>query len=427
MSLTLKNCILKNKTTDIFLKDEKITKIGSHKESKEIIDCEGLVLLPGLIDSHVHFREPGFEYKEDWTTGSRAAIKGGVTTVLDMPNTNPPTIDKVSLEQKKKLAQKSLVNFGFHFGATNQNIQLAKKIKGIAGVKIYVGSSTGNLLVDNPDDIKKLFTNNNQLFLVHAEDEKFIQEQAVKYKEETDPRIHTKIRAPEAAAKAVEMLLELIEQTRARVHFCHITTAKEVALIAEAKKRGLAVTCEVTPHHLFLTEEEYDKQDNWVKMNPPLRLEKDRQALWQGIKEGIIDTIGTDHAPHTQEEKKQDYWKAPAGIPGVETMLPLLLNEVNKGNLTLEELVKLTSSNPAKIFRLSNKGKIEEGLEADLILVDLNLQKEIKNEKLETKCGWSPFENRKLKGWPIKVIINGHLVLENNLINDNYKGKYLYE
>lgn len=420
MSLTLKDCIFNNRITDVLIIEGKVAIIGKHKEADKTIDCQGLVLLPGLIDSHVHFRSPGFEYKEDWLTGSRAAVKGGVTTVLDMPNTNPATIDEYSLDIKRKLAaNKSIVNFGFHFGATKENISLTQEIKGVAGIKVFVGSSTGNLLLNNPSDLKKLFSDSNKLFLVHAENEQFIQEQTKKYKNESNPLIHTKIRAPEAAAQSVAMLLELTEQTGARLHFCHISTAKELELISEAKQKGLPVTCEVTPHHLFLTEEEYNKKGNWVKMNPPLRSEANCQALWQGIKNGIVDTIGTDHAPHTREEKEKNYWQAPAGVPGVETMLSLLLNAVSQGSLELERLIQLTSANPARIFKIQNKGEIKEGFDADLVLVDLNAKRRVIENELETKCGWSPFVDRQLIGWPQKTIVKGNLIYDTHIISNN--------
>lgn len=423
MKLTLKDCIFNNQATDLLIEEGKIAKIGKHLDAEKIIDCRGLVLIPGLIDSHVHFRTPGAEYKEDWKTGSRAAAKGGVTTVLDMPNTNPPTVDQASLDQKRQLTRESIVNFGFHFGATKENISLAKKIKGIAGVKVFVGSSTGTLLMDNPDDLKELFSDTDQLFLVHAENEQFIQEQTDKYKDETDPIIHTKIRAPKAAAKSVSMLLKLIEQTGARVHFCHVSTARELELISEAKRRGLPITCEVTPHHLFLTEEEYSRKGNLIKTNPPLRSETDRQALWKGIKEGVVDTIGTDHAPHTREEKEKDYWQAPSGVPGVETMLPLLLNEVAKGNLDLGKITQLTSNNPAQIFKIQNKGRIEESYDADLALVDLNLKNTVKENELETKCGWSPFADWLLTGWPVVTIVNGNIVFNKGTVFNKAKGR----
>ena len=287
---------------------------------------------------------------------------------------------------------------------------------------MFVGSSTGNLLLNNPSDLKELFSESKQLFLVHAENERLIQEQTEKYKNETNPKIHTEIRAPEAAARSVIMLLELAEQTGARIHFCHVSTAKELELISQAKQKGLSVTCEVTPHHLFLTEEEYDKKGNWVKMNPPLRSEKDRQALWQGIKNGIVDTIGTDHAPHTREEKEKDYWHAPAGVPGVETMLPLLLNAVSQGNLGLERLIQLTSANPARIFKIKNKGAIKEEYDADLVLVDLNARRRVIENELETKCGWSPYADRELKGWPVVTIINGNVVFNKGVFFDKIKG-----
>jgi dihydroorotase len=422
MSITLKNCILNDNQTDIHIKDGVIVKIGENEE-KEVIDCTGLTLMPGAIDGHVHFREPGGEKKEDWLTGSRSAAKGGITTVLDMPNNNPPVIDQESLDLKRERAKKSIVNYGFHFGATTKNLDLIKNIEGIAGVKIYFGSSTGNLLVDNPDDVKKIFTEANRVFLVHAEDEKLIQSKIHDFKDLNDPLIHTDIRPPRAAIKAVRDILKLVEITKARVHFCHVSTAGELDLIAEAKKKGLNVTCEVSPHHLFLNSDEYHQQGNWVKMNPPLRPEEDRLALWERIKDGTIDTIATDHAPHTKEEKHLAYWDAPAGVPGVETMLPLLLNEVNKGELDLKKIIELVCENPAKIFKIKNKGKIEEGYDADLTLIDMQFEKEVMNEDLETKCGWTPFVGRNLIGWPVTTIVGGNIVYNSLEINEQFKAK----
>lgn len=422
MNITLKNCILKTQELDVHIEDGVISKIGKGSE-KETIDCTGLTLMPGLIDGHVHFREPGGEKKEDWLTGSRAAVKGGITTVLDMPNNNPPVIDEKSLGLKRERAKKSVVNYGFHFGATAENLSLMKTLKGIAGVKIYFGSSTGDLLVDNPDDVERIFKEVNKLFLIHAEDEQFIQGKTHDFKDLNDPLIHTDIRAPQAAIKAVGGILKLIEETKAHVHLCHVSTKGELDLIADAKTKGLAVTCEVSPHHLFLNSDEYHQQGNWVKMNPPLRSEEDRLSLWKGIKNGTVDTIATDHAPHTKEEKHRAYWEVPAGVPGVETMLPLLLNEVNKGVIDLQRVTELVCENPAKIFKIKNKGRIEEGHDADLTLIDMQFEKEIMNEDLETKCGWTPFVGKNLIGWPVTTIVGGNIVYNSLEINEQFKGK----
>ncbi|MBU2229613.1 dihydroorotase, partial [Patescibacteria group bacterium] len=323
----------------------------------------------------------------------------------------------------RERAKKSVVNYGFHFGATTENISLIKTIKGIAGVKIYFGSSTGNLLVDDPEDIKKLFSESDKLFLIHAEDEKFIQSKIRDFKDLNDPLIHTEIRAPQAAIKAVGDILRIAEETKARVHLCHVSTRGELDLIAEAKRNGLRVTCEVSPHHLFLNSDAYHNQGNWVKMNPPLRSEEDRLALWKGIKDKTVDTIGTDHAPHTKEEKRLSYWEVPSGVPGVETMLPLLLNEVNKEKLDINRVVELVCENPAKIFRIKNKGKVEEGYDADLTLVDMQFEKKVMNEDLETKCGWTPFAGRNLVGWPVTTIVGGNIVYNSLEINEQFKGK----
>ncbi|MFA6271708.1 MAG: dihydroorotase [Patescibacteria group bacterium] len=422
MDITLKNCILESREVDVHISGGVINKIGKDLE-KEIIDCTGLILMPGIIDGHVHFREPGAEHKEDWLTGSRAAVKGGVTTVLDMPNNNPPIIDEASLNLKRELAKKSVVNYGFHIGATTDNLSFLNSAQNIAGIKIYFGSSTGNLLVDRIDDIKKIFNGAKRLFLVHAEDEAFIQEKSKEYSGTDDPIIHTIVRAPEAAILAVKNILAIVERTKARVHFCHVSTAGELKLIKSAKAKGLPVTCEVAPHHLFLNSSEYGKQGNWVKMNPPLRPESDRLALWRGIADGTVDTIATDHAPHTRDEKMQPYWQAPAGVPGVETMLPLLLNEVSKGRIDLKKVVELVCENPARIFKIKHKGKIDEGYDADLVLLDMQMEKEVINEEMESKCAWTPFAGKMLTGWPTATIIGGNIVYNSLEINEQFKGK----
>jgi dihydroorotase len=344
-----------------------------------------IVKLSQLIDPHVHFRVPGLEYKENWQTGSMAAVNGGITTVLDMPNTQPPTTTAERLNQKIEIVAKdSLVNFGFHFAAATDNLaEIPKVINLVASVKVFLNHSTGNLQITDDKILEKIFRA-APLIAVHAEDE------------------------------MVEKAIWLTERCGNQLYFCHTYSATMIEYIKKFKKR-LPIFVEVTPHHLFLNRDEHTGP--FYQMLPPLQTKKDNEALWQAITDGTVDTIGTDHAPHTVEEKNSP--QPPFGVPGVETSLPLMLNAVNQGRLTLERLIELMSTNPAKIFKIK--------IQADTYTeVDLDLEKEIQNENLKTKCGWSPFAGWKLRGWPVKVVINGNVVLENNIINNNCQGKNIY-
>jgi dihydroorotase len=338
---------------------------------------EGKFWIPGLIDCHVHFRDPGAPEKEDWASGSAAALAGGVTTVLDMPNTNPATITVEALEAKRAIAQaKSKVAFGLFFGATRDNLEEIRKAQNICGIKIYMGSSTGNLLLDDPvvwEEVFKIAKEKNVPVVVHAETESMIQQGR---------------RDCECARVATEAAIMLREKVGNRLHIAHISCKAELDLVRAHKCPELS--CEVTPHHLFFTEE--DRKDAFLKMNPPLRSAADQAALWEGLRDGTIDCIATDHAPHTEEEKSLPFEDAPAGVPGVEFMLPLMLNAVNEGRLTLERLVELTSVNPSRIFGVPVQGQV---------LVDMNATKTIHKEDIQSKCGWSPYVGRTLKGWPI--------------------------
>jgi dihydroorotase len=394
---------------NIVIENGKIVEI-SNNVSGEKINAEGKVVLPGLIDCHVHLREPGLTEKEDFKTGTMAAAAGGVTTVLEMPNTDPAVTTIKILDTKREIAkEKAVVNYGFWFGATNDNLDEIKKIKGVAGIKVYMGSSTGNMLVDNKEKIKNIF-NIGKTVIVHAENEALMQKNAEKYKKENGSVIHAKIRNGETEYTAVREAVSIAEScdNLKRLHLTHTSTKESLEIIKEAKGK-INLSCDVTPHHLFLDYEELKKQGNFVKMNPALRGKEDVEALWEGINDGTVDCIGTDHAPHTIDEKEADYWEAPAGVPGLETMLPLLLDAVGKGRLTLKKLVELTSENPAKLFGIKNKGKIEVGYDADLVIVDMSKTKEVKNEELFTKCKWSPFNGWKIKGWPITTIVNGEV------------------
>jgi len=420
----LKNCkLIDDSTVDILINNGLIQSIGSISEADQEIDIANKLVIPGLIDIHVHFREPGGEHKEDWLTGSRAAAAGGVTTVIDMPNTHPPAIDNKTIDEKRKLAEKSLINYGFYLGATKDNLEAIKNARQVAGVKIFVGSSTGDLLVSEDKDIKKLFSIPNVLWALHAEDEDMITANSKKNANNDNPTVHSKIRNRQAAIRAVERVIALAKKTRAKIRICHINTSEEIELIKNAKQDGVDITCEVSPHHLFLNEQEYRKHGNFVKVNPPLRTSNDNHALIQALGSGIIDVVATDHAPHTTDEKRQAYAKAPAGIPEVQTSLPLLLNEVNKKNLDLKRVVEATSAKPAELLRINNKGKIKEGFDADLAVIDLNKRNILNKQMLLSKCGWSPYEGWELKGWPIMTFINGNLVYNNGKINEQYKGE----
>lgn len=390
MRLVFKNVTVVNsdgrKVQDVFVEDGKIVGSLEGEVEPRVIDGNGKFLLPGVIDAHVHFREPGFSYKEDWKTGSAAARKGGVTTVLDMPNTNPPTTTITALEAKRALArERSAVNYGLFFGATSTNLDEIRRAEGIVGIKIYMGSSTGDLLLSDPKVWEAVFQvakEKNLPVVVHAEDESLIR--AGK-------------RDCECALKATEAAIRLQEKVGNRLHIAHITCKAELDLL-RAHKTAL-LTCEVTPHHLLFTEA--DQKDAFLKVYPPLRSREDQEALWEGLRDGTIDLVASDHAPHTIEEKQLPFAEAPAGVPGVEFLLPLMLNAVNEGRITLERLVALMSENPARIFGFPRKGKIEEAYDADLVLVDMELTKTITRAEVLSKCGWSPYEGRTLKGWPL--------------------------
>lgn len=415
----------------VVVKNGKISQVGNglYEGKLETVDVKGKYILPGLIDAHVHFRTPGMTQKEDWMTGSKAALAGGVTTVLDMPNTNPPTTDRETLELKRGLVRKeALVNYGFFLGATKTNFEEIKDIEGVAGVKVYMGSSTGNLLVDDFKTLEALMkdsgaSKNGKILALHAENETCIREGLRAHEGEQDPAVHSKIRAPECAAQAVAAALDLVVKFRAPVHFCHVSTRAELDLIRKFKKEqpgkvAKLVSVEVTPHHLFLSDRDYETYGNLVKVNPPLRSQDDVEAMWEGIADYTADMVATDHAPHLLEEKQLPYAQAPSGVPGVQTMLPLLLNAVNQGKfgknheIALRRVVELCAQNPARRFGIQNKGEIIEGFDADLTVVDLNLKERVCHKFLWTKPDWSPFHGWHLTGWPVMTFVNGELMYE---------------
>ncbi|MFA6098965.1 MAG: dihydroorotase [Patescibacteria group bacterium] len=425
--INLKNCRLPNgDITDILLRNGLIEKIEPNLTAKHSIEIGKNLVIPGVIDAHVHFREPGGEQKEDWLTGAQSAAAGGVTTVIDMPNNNPPAIDEASLNNKRVLAGKSIINYGLYLGATADNIEQIKKTKDVAGVKIFVGSSTGTLLVSGDKEIEKLFSLPNIHWVIHAEDESIINANIKKYTETDIPSVHSLIRGREAAIQAVSRIIKIAKKTKAEVHICHISTAEEVELIKKAKADGLKISCEVSPHHLFLNEQSYKEFGNFVKVNPPLRTENDNQALFRALREGVIDIIATDHAPHTRDEKWLPYEKAPSGMPEVQTSLPLMLNAVNANKISLNRLIEVMCLMPSKLLKIKNKGQIAKGYDADLTVIDLEKKAILSNKDIKSKCGWSPYDGWELQGWPIMTFVGGQLVFDRGKLYSEHKGKEIF-
>ncbi|HSX04254.1 MAG TPA: dihydroorotase [Rhabdochlamydiaceae bacterium] len=378
--------------------------------SEITIDAKGLLLLPALIDPHVHLRTPGLEYKEDWKTAAKAAIYGGITTVFDMPNTIPATISYKRLLEKKQLIEEQLssvnipLRFGLYLGADKNHFHEIAACKDlIIGLKLFMGSSTGDLLIDDESHLHAIFSlaaSHDLLLAVHAEDETLMRERK-KLFPNADPCNHSIIRNEEVALRATQKALELAKIYKTRLYLLHIGTKAELEAIRRAKESGVKVFAETTPHHLFLTIDSYKTHGTKVQMNPPIRSQENVDALWEAIKTGVIDTIGSDHAPHTLEEKNRPYGEAPSGIPGLETTLPLLLNAHNEGKLSLSTIVRLMREKPLEIFR--------QPANDDYILVDLHKTKIIEPKLLKTKCGWSPYEGRQLKGWPVITILRGQI------------------
>lgn len=373
------------------------------------IDASSLTVFPGLIDPHVHFRTPGMEHKEDWRTAARASIAGGYTTVFDMPNTLPPTITEELLIAKKNQIEAQLAEAGIplryqlFFGADKAHFNEIPKVKNaVVGIKVFMGCSTGNLVIDDDESLATVFeiaAKNDMLVAVHAEDEKRIHVRKHEFKDAKDYHEHSIIRDPEVALIAVEKAIGLTKKFGTRLYILHVSTRGEIELIAQAKQAGLPVFAETTPHHLFLDSSSYASLQGRAVVNPPLRSHGHQAALLKAINDGIIDTIGSDHAPHTLEEKSRPFGACPSGMPGIETTLPLLLTAYQQKLLSLEKIISITSQRAQEIFRLPKTD--------DIVLVDLNKQATVDNTHLQTKCKWSPYAGRELTGWPVYTIVNG--------------------
>lgn len=427
IDLSLINCkiVPENREYSIGIDEGKIVSITkTPSKSSEVIDIKGNPILPGLIDSHVHFRDPGLTYKEDFRTGSEAAAAGGFTTIMDMPNTKPPTSTKKAFVEKLDIAnKKSIIDFALHAGVDDlDEIEKIAELKP-ASFKIFMDLVDNSFLMESFEEISKL--PQNYPVSIHAEDESITNYCTEMEKDELseNPKIYAKARPPVSETLAVSTAIALSAYYNQKIHICHVSTKKSLQLINQAKISGYDITSEITPHHLFLDDSYFDKCGNLVKTNPPLRNIKNMLDISYI---NNIDIIGTDHAPHVLKEKERNVWEAPPGIPNLETTLPLLLNQINHGHLTFGQLNQLLSENPARIFNLKNKGKIGVGMDADFVVVDMKKEEVINPENFKTKAKYSPFQGFRVKGIPIMTMVRGNIVMEKGEVFEN-KGMFIYQ
>ena len=405
--------------TDIAVRDGKIVDIGKiDADATEIKDCTGLTILPGLIDTQVHFREPGLTHKEDLETGSMSAALGGVIGFFEMPNTNPSTTSLEAINQKIELAKsKSYTQYAFFMGAAHDNLDVLKNFEqfsGCCGVKIFMGSSTGSLLVEKDENILAVLETVRSPISVHSEDEELLKKNLPIRDAATSAHAHEHWRSAEVAMTSTKRLLNLARKANKKVHVLHITSKDEMEFLAQNKD---ICTVETTPQHLTLESPTcYDELGTYAQMNPPIRSHSHRMGIWAGIDNGTVDILGSDHAPHTKEEKDKGYPNSPSGMPGVQTIVPIMLNHVNQGKLTLRKLVELMHDNPVRIFNIANKSGIALEQDADFTVVDMNKQITITNKMMATKSGWTPFDHKTIQGFPVKTIIQGQIVMEDGLL-----------
>lgn len=422
---------------DVLIEGQIIKEIAESISPKssdcKIIDAEGNYLIPGAIDDQVHFREPGLTHKGDIASESKAAVAGGITSFIEQPNTVPNAVTQELLEQKYQIAaETSYANYSFMMGGTNDNLEEVLKTnpKNVAGIKLFLGSSTGNMLVDNEEVLEKIFSSTPMLIAVHCEDEGTIKANLEKYKEEYGDNIpmkfHHLIRSEEACYLSSSKAIELAKKTGARLHIFHVSTAKETELFTnkiplEEKK----ITAEVCVHHLWFTDADYEKKGTFIKWNPAVKTEKDRDELWKALLDDRIDVIATDHAPHTLEEKKNPYTSAPSGGPLVQHAVVAMFEAFHQGKISVEKIVEKMAHNPAKIFKIEKRGFIREGYYADLAIVNPGLPWSVKKENILYKCGWSPFEGSNFKSRITHTLVNGQLVYVNSKIKDIRCGERL--
>ncbi len=411
---------------DIAVRGGRIAGIGnlSNAKAAEILNAKGLHVLPGVIDSQVHFREPGLEHKEDLETGSRAAVAGGVTCVFEMPNTKPLTTTAATLADKVQRARhRMFCDFAFYVGGTRENIAdipILEKLESSAGIKVFMGSSTGDLLVDDEASLDKIIATISRRAAFHAEDEARLKAR-MNLRRAGDPSSHPEWRDEEAALIATKRLVGLAEKHGKRVHVLHISTAAEMAFLAAHKDYA---SVEVTPHHLTLEAPDcYQRLGTYVQMNPPVRDARHRAAIWDALQKGVVDVLGSDHAPHTREEKEHAYPDSHSGMTGVQTLVPIMLDHVNAGKLSLERFVDLTSHGPQRLFNIRGKGRIAVGYDADFTIVDLKRQETITNTWIESRVGWSPYDGVKVTGWPVGTYVRGRRVMWQGEILGTAKGE----
>jgi len=408
--------------TSVLVEDGKIAAVDAavHAQADEVVDAAGLHLIPGVIDDQVHFREPGLTHKEDLYTASRACAKGGVTSFLEMPNTRPATTTVEALHAKLSLAaEKSLVNYGFYIGATTTNLAELQQAARTPGIKIFIGSSTGDLLVDEQQALEAIFAETSLPICAHCEDETTVRANAARLAGTTDVADHSRIRDHQAAIIATRRAIDLARRHNHRFHVLHVSTGDETELLTD---HGNVITAEACPHHLVFSVDDYARLGTLVQMNPSLKTRQDNERIWQALLDGRIQVIATDHAPHTLEEKRQQYPKSPSGLPAVENSLALMLNEVHRGRCTLEQVVGWMCDAPARVWDMVGKGRIEVGYDADLVLVDLNKSATILNEQQETKARWSPWHGETLTGWPVRTWVLGREVFRDGQIDDSVRG-----
>ena len=418
-------CVLPDETrrADILIDGEQIAAIDPPPTVRfdDAIDAAGLHLLPGVIDDQVHFREPGLEHKEDLQTGSMACAKGGITTFLEMPNTRPATISRAALHAKLDLAAtKCVVNYGFYIGATCENVDELKAARRTPGIKIFIGSSTGDLLVDEQSALERIFAETTLPICAHCEDESTVRANSERLGGGRVVSDHSRIRDHEAALIATRRSMELAVRHNHRFHVLHVSTAGECELLADHHN---LVTAEACPHHLLFNIDDYERLGSLVQMNPSIKTAADNAALWEALRSGRIQVVATDHAPHTLEEKQQPYPASPSGLPAVENSLALMLNAVNSGRCTLEEVVRWMCDAPARVWDIVGKGRISEGYDADLVLVDLEKTQTIRNEEQLTKSGWSPWAGEELTGWPVRTWVLGQTVFADGRVDATVRGR----
>jgi dihydroorotase len=422
--------------SDVLIENERIARIENEIDDAEgavVIDAKGLYLLPGAIDDQVHFREPGLTHKGEIYTEAKAAVAGGITSFMEMPNTNPQTTTLEELNKKYKRASEcSLANYSFYMGTTNGNLDEIRKVdfKEVCGLKIFMGSSTGDMLVDNREVLEKIFSSVNTLIATHCEDDPMVKENQKRiveeYGEEIDASFHPIIRDEDVCYRSSRMAVELAKKYNARLHILHISTAKELSLFTnKVSLKDKRITAEACVHHMWFSDEDYKTKGNFIKWNPAVKTMYDRDKILEAVVDGTIDVIATDHAPHTVEEKSQSYLKAPSGGPLVQHALVAMIDLYKKGKISLETIVQRMSHNVADLFEVKDRGYIREGYFADLVLVDLNRETKVTKANILYKCGWSPFEGHAFGSKVMKTFVNGHLVFDEGRFDESKYGQRL--